>query len=81
MVEKIKKFLKREVLYYLITLVILAFIMHFDLLTDPLPRLELMQDKENYSHPFVYAFVVYVVILVIRKIIDFFSGLFKKKSN
>ena len=81
MVEKIKKALKKEVLYYLLTLLILALIMHIDLLNNPLSRLELMQEKGNYSHPFLYSFVIYSVIFILRKTIDFIMGLFEKKSH
>ena len=79
MVEKIKHILKRELLYYFLTLIILAFIMHFDLLSNPSARFELMQEKGNYSHPFLYAFIIYSVILIFRKIIDFITALFEKK--
>ena len=81
MAEKFKKILKREFLYYLLTLLILALIMHFDLLSDPSARFELMQEKGNYSHPFLYGFIIYSIILVFRKIIDFIMGLFEKKSS
>ena len=76
--EKFKHALKKEALYYLLTILILALIMHFDLLSDPLARFELMQEKGNYSHPFIYSFVIYSVILILRKIIDFIMGIFEK---
>ena len=78
MLVKFKKAIKKELLYYLLTLIILALILHIDLLSDPLARLELMQEKENYTHPFVYSFVVYGVILILRKVIDFLVGIFAK---
>ncbi len=81
MVEKFKHVIKRELLYYLLTLLVLALIMHIDLLSDPSARLNLMHEKENYSHPFIYSFVIYIVILIIRKIIDFVTGLFEKKTT
>ena len=80
MVKKFQNFLKREILYYIITLVILTLVMHIDLLTDPLSRFQIMQEKENYFHPFLYAFIVYIIILIIRKIIDFITGMFHKNS-
>jgi hypothetical protein len=76
---KFKSIIKRELLYYVITLVILALIMHIDLLSDPLSRIDLMKEKENYSHPFLYSFAVYAIILIIRIIIDFFIGIFQRK--
>ncbi len=81
MVEKFKHAIKKEALIYLGTLFILALLMHIDLLSDPSSRLSLMQEKENYSHPFIYSFVIYAVILILRKIIDFIMGLFEKKTK
>ena len=81
MVEKFKHAIKKEALIYLVTLLILALIMHIDLLSDPLSRLNIMQEKGNYSHPFLYSFIIYAVILILRKIIDFIMGLFEKKTK
>ena len=81
MIEKFKSSIKKEIIYYIITLIVLTFVMHFDLLSNPLARLEEMQNRENYSHPFVYAFAVYAVIFIIRKIIDFFTAIFQKKPH
>lgn len=81
MAEKLKLAIKREILYYLLTLLVLALIMHIDLLSNPSARLELMQQKENYSHPFLYSFIIYFIILIIRKIIDFVIGIFDKKTK
>jgi len=79
--NKFKVAIKKEILYYLLTLLILALIMHIDLLSDPFARFEIMQEKGNYSHPFLYSFVIYFVILLLRKIIDFITGLFEKKTH
>ena len=81
MVERFKLAIKKEALYYLLTLLVLALIMHIDLLSDPLARFHTMQEKGNYSHPFLYSFIIYGVILIFRKIIDFIMGLFKEKSH
>ena len=81
MINKLKLAIKKEVLYYLITLVILGLIMHIDLLSDPLSRLELMKEKENYFHPFLYSFIVYSVMLLLRIIINFISKIFEKKTK
>ena len=80
MVEKFKPIIKREALYYLLTLLALALIMHIDLLSDPFARLDTMHEKGNYSHPFLYTLIVYGVILIIRKTIDFIMSLFEKKG-
>ncbi|WP_455757368.1 hypothetical protein [Sulfurimonas sp.] len=79
--EKFKLAIKKEILFYFLTLLVLALIMHIDLLTDPLSRLQTMQEKGNYTHPFLYSFVIYFVILVLRKIIDFVMGIFEKKTD
>jgi len=81
MAEKFRRALKKEILYYLLTLLILALMMHIDLLSNPLARLELMQEKENYLHPFLYSFIIYIIIFILRKIIDFIMGLFAKKTD
>jgi hypothetical protein len=78
MLEKFKHAIKKELLIYLFTLLILTLIMHSDLLTDPSVRINLMLEKENYSHPFLYSFIVYAVVFVLRKMIDFISGIFTK---
>lgn len=81
MFKNFKPVLKREFYYYLLTLIILALIAHSDLLSDPLSRFNLMHEKENYFHPLLYSFIIYSVILIIRKSIDFIVGLFEKKDN
>jgi len=81
MIEKFKRAIKKEILLYLLTLLVLALIMHIDLLSDPYSRLQIMQEKGNYSHPFLYAFIIYFVILILRKAIDFIMGIFEKKAD
>ncbi|WP_373036277.1 hypothetical protein [Sulfurimonas sp.] len=81
MVEKFRHAIKKEILYYLLILLILALVMHSDLLNDPVARLQTMSEKGNYTHPFLYAFAIYATILIFRKIIDFVVGIFEKKSN
>jgi len=81
MIQKLKIAAKKEVLYYLITLVVLSLIMHIDLLSDPSYRFEVMKEKDNYSHPFLYSFIIYSVFLLIRITIDFIIVIFKRKSN
>ena len=81
MIDKFKHTLKKEFLYYLLTLLILALIMHIDLLSDPLARLNQMHEKGNYTHPFIYSFVIYIIMLIVRKIIDFVTDIFNKKTT
>ncbi|MFA6137245.1 MAG: hypothetical protein WC667_04090 [Sulfurimonas sp.] len=80
MVEKFKLAIKKEVLYYLFTLLALALIMHSDLLSNPFLRFHNMYEKGNFSHPFLYSFIIYGTILILRKTIDFIIGVFEKKS-
>ena len=79
--NKFKSALKKEFFIYLGTLLILIIIVHSDILSNPLARFDLMGQKENFAHPFIYSFAIYGVILIIRKTIDFIVGLFEKKSQ
>lgn len=79
MLQKFKLAIKREMLIYIAMLFVLTFVMHSDLLSNPSLRLDLMVEKGNYSHPFLYTFIVYSIIFIIRKILDFIIGLFEKK--
>jgi len=81
MLEKFKHIIKKEILIYLSTLFVLALIMHIDLISDPLSRLNAMQEKDNYFHPFLYSFIIYAIIFILRKIIDFIMGLFERKGK
>ena len=66
----IKKILK-EIVYFIAILVILAFVMHSDLLTSPLERFTQMNIHENYLHPFFYSFIVYLIVVFFRTIAKF----------
>jgi len=78
MMEKFKLFLKKEILFYLGIFLILALVAHSDLLSNPSARVQMMFEKGNYLHPFFYSFVVYSVLLLIRKMLDFILGFFEK---
>ena len=79
--EKFKLTIKREILVYLLIFFVLSLVMHGDLLSDPFSRFQMMNEKENYSHPFLYSFIVYSVLFIIRKTLDFILGLFEKKTH
>ena len=79
MLQKFKLAIKREVLIYIAMLLVLTLVMHNDLLSDPSSRFQTMYEKGNYSHPFLYTFIVYSILLIIRKTLDFIIGLFEKK--
>ena len=61
--------MKKELLIYLLTVVISALMIHPDLLSTPLARLEMMTDRANYYHPFLFGLGIYLVIGVIRLIV------------
>lgn len=75
-----KKIIKRELLVYSSILLVLVFVMHPDMLSDPAARLELMQQQENYIHPLLYSFFVYLILFVLRAAFKAIVRLFKKKS-
>ncbi len=81
MIKKFKAIIKKEFLYYIIIFFFLALIFHIDLVSDPLTRLDLIRQKENYSHPFIYTFIVYSIFFILRKFIDLIEVIFKKKTH
>ena len=81
MLQKFKLAIKREIIIYIVMLLLLAVVMHIDLLSDPSSRFQMMNEKENYSHPFLYTFFVYSILFIIRKMLDFIIGLFEKKTH
>jgi hypothetical protein len=56
----------KELIYYTITLVVLALLQHQDLLHTPLARIEKMQTAGNYLHPFIWALFIYTLIASFR---------------
>jgi len=81
MLQKFKLAIKREVLIYIAMLLVLALVMHNDLVSDPSSRFQIMYEKGNYSHPFLYTFFVYSILFIVRKVLDFIIGLFEKKTH
>ncbi len=72
------KIFKKELTIYTALLTLLIFLMHPDMLSDPTIRLGLMQEKENYIHPLLYTFFVYLILYFLRVIIAFIMKFFKK---
>jgi len=66
--------IKKELTIYTALLTLLIFLMHPDLLSEPTIRLGLMQEKDNYMHPLLYTFFVYLILYFFRAIF----GLVKK---
>ena len=81
MLKKFKLAIKKEFFIYLAMLLVLALISHGDLLSSPSERFKIMVEKENYFHPFLYTFILYSILFIIRKLLDFILGLFEKKMK
>ena len=80
MLQKFNHALKREIFVYLAMLVVLALLSHSDLLSNPSQRFQLMIERENYFHPLLYTFILYSIIFILRKTLDFIIGLFERKT-
>jgi hypothetical protein len=78
MLQKFKSSLKQESLIYFLMFLVLTLLMHSDMLSTPLVRIDMM-DKENYTHPFLYTLFIYTLFFIIRKILDFIISFFEKK--
>ena len=76
--KNFKVALKREFFIYIAILILLTLVMHSDLLSNPSSRFEMMYEKGNYTHPFLYSFVIYSIFFVLKKILDFIIHLFEK---
>jgi len=76
-----RKNLIREVAFFATLLIFLAFVMHPDLLSNPNERFSLMQERDNFIHPFIYAFIVYIFFGIIRIIVKKVINIFTKKKN
>lgn len=73
--------LKKEFIIYTALLTLLIFLMHPDMLSDPITRLGLMQEKANYIHPLLYTLFVYLVLFFLRAISGFIAKLFEKNKG
>ena len=73
-----EKIFKRELLIYATILLVLILVMHPDMITDPKTRLGLMQQHQNYIHPLLYTFFVYLILFVLRSAVKALVRLFKK---
>jgi len=77
--KNIKNSLKKSLFIYMAMLVIFTVLMHSDILSNPSSRFQLMIEKENYTHPFLYTAIIYSIFFSIKKVLDFIVGLFEKK--
>jgi hypothetical protein len=56
----------KEIGIFLIVVAALAVVQHQDLLSDPVTRFSMMADMGNYTHPFLWAIVPYLLLLGLR---------------
>ena len=76
-----EKIIKRELVIYSAILLVLILLMHPDMITNPAERLGLMQQHENYIHPLLYTFIVYLIVFALRAFVSWIIGLFRKDTN
>jgi len=72
-----RKTIFKESAVYVFLFLISAVAMHPDLFSEPLERLLLMSQRQNYIHPFVYALLIYLFIGMFRLFIKAVSTVFK----
>ncbi len=75
-----EKIIKRELVIYSTILLVLILLMHPDMISDPAERLGLMQQHENYIHPLLYTFIVYLIVFALRALVSWVIGLFRNKK-
>jgi hypothetical protein len=75
------KKIKTELLYFMALLLILALMQHPDLLSSPLERINLMAEKGNFIHPFLWTSGVYLVVGLVRLIVKYALYLKNRKKN
>ena len=60
------KVILKEIIIFLAVVAILAIVQHQDMLSDPISRFSMMADMGNYTHPFLWAIVPYLLLLGLR---------------
>ena len=73
--------IKKELIIFTALLTLLIVLMHPDMLSNPVDRLERMQYVGNYVHPLLYTFFVYLVVYFFRFVFGFIMKLFDKKEK
>ncbi|MFZ2890202.1 MAG: hypothetical protein WA010_07000 [Sulfuricurvum sp.] len=72
--------LRRELLIFVILMLILAPLIHPDFLNAPVERFKLMMEKENFFHPFIYILILYLLIAALRFFYLSLTKLLSKRS-
>jgi len=73
-----KKVLIREAVVYTVLLILLSLLMHPDFFSHAQERLSHMHARENYYHPVIYTFFVYILLLFVRIVIKKVISIVKK---
>ncbi len=68
----------KEILIYAVLFVLAALLVHPDLLSAPGGRLNAMGEKGNYFHPFVYVFLLYLLVALMRGVASLMLKLFRR---
>lgn len=76
-----KSILIREVGIFTALLIFLAVVIHPDLLNDLSERFSLMHERENYFHPFIYTFIVYFLLSLLRYMVIKAIQVIRKITN
>ena len=78
-VQTLKKAFLKAFFVYISMFILLTVLMHSDILSEPFLRFEMMSEKENYTHPFIYTGIIYAIFFMIKTLLDFIIGFFEKK--
>jgi hypothetical protein len=76
-----KKVLLREILIFGGLAVILALLMHPDLLSNPLHRFTSIIERGTVFHPLFYTFLVYTIISILRLSFTLLKRLFSSSRK
>ncbi len=71
---------KKEFTIYTALLTVLIFLMHPDMFSEPIIRLGLMQEHENYIHPLLYTFFIYLILYFLRAVFGFIMKFVKREK-
>lgn len=75
------KKLIREIIIYLVLFILLSLSMHItEWLSYPLAHIKNLYHNVFPLHPFVYTFILYIIVFILRLIFGFILRLFKKKN-
>jgi len=76
-----QKALVREGIYFLVLLFVLAFLIHPDLLSSPMQRVNAALESGNYFHPLLYTGVLFVLLFIFRFVFKKIFSFFKKTKS